>query len=189
MSTIETNKIRPSSGTNLTIGDSGDTVTLTSGAKTSGFGKIGQVVSATKTNTQSISNNSLTDITDLSLNITPSSTSSKILIFVSIHYGNSAGSINNFFLKRDTTDIGIGDADGSRSRTFMTHYGGATSTAINLNVSNNFLDEPSTSSQITYKLQLKHENGTAYINRNHRNNNSSVEGRPTSTITAMEILD
>ena len=49
MGTIFVDKLDPQSGTNLTLGSSGDTVTLTSGAKTSGFGKIGQVVSSTKT--------------------------------------------------------------------------------------------------------------------------------------------
>ena len=38
MSKIETNTIAPSTGTTLTLGESGDTVTLGSGATQSGFG-------------------------------------------------------------------------------------------------------------------------------------------------------
>ena len=38
MSTLEVNTINPQSGTTITIGGSGDTVTLGSGATQSGFG-------------------------------------------------------------------------------------------------------------------------------------------------------
>ena len=44
MGTIFVDNLEPQSGTSLTLGASGDTVSLTSGAKTSGFGKIGQVI-------------------------------------------------------------------------------------------------------------------------------------------------
>ena len=40
MSKIETNTIAPSTGTTLTLGESGDTVALGSGASTSGFGGV-----------------------------------------------------------------------------------------------------------------------------------------------------
>ena len=49
MGTIFVDKLDPQSGTTLTLGSSGDTVSLTSGAKTSGFGKVGQVVQASTT--------------------------------------------------------------------------------------------------------------------------------------------
>jgi hypothetical protein len=49
MGTIFVDNLEPQSGTSLTLGASGDTVTLTSGAKTSGFGKIGQVVQTSLT--------------------------------------------------------------------------------------------------------------------------------------------
>jgi hypothetical protein len=40
MSTLEVNTINPQSGTTVTIGGSGDTVTLGSGATQSGFGGV-----------------------------------------------------------------------------------------------------------------------------------------------------
>ena len=57
MGTIFVDKLDPQSGTTLTLGSSGDTVTLTSGAKTSGFGKIGQVVTTTFTGTVTVEGN------------------------------------------------------------------------------------------------------------------------------------
>jgi len=44
--------------------------------------KVLQVVSATKTDTFSTSSTSFVDVTGLTANITPSSTSSKIMVFV-----------------------------------------------------------------------------------------------------------
>ena len=84
MGTIFVDNLEPQSGTSLTLGASGDTVSLTSGAKTSGFGKIGQVVSTAKPATISTTSTSLTDITGMSVSITPTSTSSKILINASL---------------------------------------------------------------------------------------------------------
>ena len=75
MGTIFVDKLDPQSGTTLTLGSSGDTVTLTSGAKTSGFGKVGQVVQTTKTDIFSSTSTSFTDVTGVTANITPSATS------------------------------------------------------------------------------------------------------------------
>ena len=43
MSKIEVNAVEPQSGTTLTLGASGDTVTLAAGASQSGFGRTGTV--------------------------------------------------------------------------------------------------------------------------------------------------
>ena len=43
MSKIEVNKIGPQCGTTLTLGESGDTVTLGAGASQTGFGRTGTV--------------------------------------------------------------------------------------------------------------------------------------------------
>ena len=57
MSTLEVNKITPQSGTTVTIGGSGDTVTLGSGATQSGFGGVNTpAFEAYKNGDQSISN-------------------------------------------------------------------------------------------------------------------------------------
>ena len=83
-SEIKANKISPATGTAFTLGDSGDTftvpsgVTLTNNGSASGFGKVLQVVSGT--NNSEASNNTTTYAdTGLSLAITPSATSSKVL--------------------------------------------------------------------------------------------------------------
>ena len=81
MSTLEVNTIKPISGSStVTLGESGDTIALASGA-TAGFGKIGQVLQAEYGTAVTLNTSGFTD-TGLSLAITPSATSSKILVTV-----------------------------------------------------------------------------------------------------------
>ena len=153
-------------------------------------GNVIQVVSATKTDTQSSTSQTFADVTGMSVSITPSSTSSKILAFgyCSIAYDNglAKAAIN---LVRDTTNILIGDAAGSRQR--LTGY-------VYLQENNyapvplqfNFLDSPSTTSATTYKIQFARldPQGIVYVNRPEFDSDSSIQGRVASTITVMEIL-
>ena len=51
MSTLSTNTIIPVTGTTVTLGESGDTIALASGASATGFGKVLQKMSdGVKTN-------------------------------------------------------------------------------------------------------------------------------------------
>ena len=108
MGTIFVDNLEPQSGTSLTLGASGATVTLTSGAKTSGFGKIGQVLSTIGANFLSTSSTSYAAVSGLSLSITPSTTSSKILV---LHSAPSVVAISNtsnmghIAIFRDSTNI------------------------------------------------------------------------------------
>ena len=186
MGTIFVDKLDPQSGTNLTLGSSGDTVTLTSGAKTSGFGKIGQVVSTTKTDEFSTSSTSVTDITGLSVSITPSSTSSKILILVDGNVSDNnttyAGAMKLF---RDSTEICKG-TNGSANNIGFDNVRRNSGSDESKKFSINFLDSPSTTSSTTYKISIKlNQSNTFYINRTGSSNENSL----VSTITAMQILD
>ena len=196
MGTIFVDKLDPQSGTNLTLGSSGDTVTLTSGAKTSGFGKIGQIQSTTLTSTVSISSSSTStfaDVTGLSVNITPTSTSSKILVLYTVSFSAGAGS-KHMRLMRDSTAINIGDA-GQANQIRSTVSSRPAGTVYDLDTANQagqFLDSPSSTSQITYKIQVTlgaSYSSTAYINRTTSDNNNDFEPRTTSGITVMEILN
>jgi len=83
MSKLEVDAIEPQSGTTLTLGASGDTINLASGA-TAGFGKVLQVVEDTSIASFSTTSTSVSD-TGYSITITPSATNSKIIV---IAYGN-----------------------------------------------------------------------------------------------------
>lgn len=190
-SEVKVNKISPASGTSIVIGDSGDTVSLGSGVSASGFGggKVLQVVTVDKSDTYSLgTTGTWTDITGLSVAITPSSTSNKILVGINLSIGYSVASTNMFRITRDGTAISVGDSDGSRRQATVGWYPGVNSTAVHGNLSYNYLDSPSTTSSVTYKVQANIENATFYLNRSGRDSNSaSQDGRRTSNIVLMEI--
>ena len=151
------------------------------------FGKVLQVVQTVKTDTFSTSSTSFTDITGLSVSITPSSASNKILVMLDV-IGTTA-SLAYVTLVRDSTNIGIGETSGSRisCTTGNFSYGGNNGRAYSF--SSTYLDSPSSTSAISYKLQIRHENGgnSVYINRNIDDADSAAGFRPISTITVMEI--
>ena len=151
-------------------------------------GAVVQVVSTAKTNTWSSSTTlSYVDITGFNVSITPASTSNKVLI--TAHVSVSNFSLASFRLVRGSTVIGLGDSlGGNRVQATL----GPTSFTRDGNrvnpISIMFLDTPSTTSAITYKLQAYTQNGTQYINRTYADTNAAYTSSSISTITAMEIV-
>jgi len=154
-------------------------------------GKIGQVVSVAKTDTFTTTSTSYTDITGLSISITPSASSSKILIIPSIYLGPDEDAGADVRLMRDTTPIAVGDSAGNRdSTTFGADFSFSGTDVVGLNLSLSFLDSPSTTNSVTYKLQgIAYGLGGLFINRSsHDANTSRLCKRSISTITLKEIL-
>jgi hypothetical protein len=146
-----------------------------------------QVLSTTKTDLFSTSSASYVDITGLSVSITPSSASNKILTMVTLNCGNSTATVfEPIRLLRDSTAICIGDAAGSRTRASSgSGRINDVSDVYNLNI--NFLDSPSTTSATTYKVQIFANAATTYVNSNGLNADNAETGRYASTITVMEV--
>ena len=171
--------------------------TVTSATLASGVGgKILQVVQTTKTDTFQTASSSYVDVTGLSLSITPSATTSKILIGVNIgfvsgsHTGNQAV-YPQFQIVRDSTAIALGDASGNRARcTFsvLTNlHGGYNGTSASFLV----LESPNTTSATTYKLQAKNgyydSDQSFYVNRMDNDDNQPYTARTPSTLIAKEV--
>ena len=146
--------------------------------------KILQVVSTTKTDTFSTSSTSFTDITGLSATITPTSTTSKVLVLVDSNYSTD-GAMGTFRLMRDSTAIAIGDAAGSRSRAFASTRLGDSPAQSAITV--NFLDSPSAVAATVYKVQMLVQSGTNFVNRSFDNTDAVHIGRTVSSITLMEV--
>ena len=153
-------------------------------------GTVLQVVSATKTDTFTTTSGTFVDITGLSVSITPTSSSSKILITGTVCWGSSdtVPYLMAMRLMRDSTAICIADTAGSRSRLTIGAQG-IYSTDNTVFAPLNFLDSPSTTSSTTYKVQGQTESGrTLYINRGGESDGDTAQtGRFISTITVMEI--
>jgi len=164
----------------------------TNGSGTLSFAsqRILQVVSTTKTDTFSTTNTAYTDITGLSVNITPSSSSNKILVFGHVDIGCSADVFIVLQIVRNSTAVGIADAAGSRVSATSGRFLGSATNGSNThsNVPFSFYDSPATTSSTTYKIQIgSNAAGTLVVNRGSTDADGSNTWRGTSTITVMEV--
>jgi len=153
-------------------------------------GQILQVKQTVKTDTFSTTSTSFADVTGLSVAITPSSTSSKILVIYDVKA--SCGNIQiAFALLRDSTQIYLGDAAGSnRIRAASTIGSTGTGTSEARNPQGTvavFLDSPATTSETTYKIQAQVNQGTGYVNRSEDDADQVYRARVPSSITVMEV--
>jgi hypothetical protein len=166
--------------------DSGETTGLKWSAPVAG-GKVLQVVSTTKTDTFTSASTTYVDLTGLSATITPSSTSSKILVQIAlIGSGTITVSFINYRMVRTSTAIGIGDTAGNRISGTGQIYADVNGTVTF--GGGIFLDSPATTSSTTYKVQVAGNSaGTVYINRAQTDTDSATFGRYVSTITLFEI--
>jgi hypothetical protein len=160
--------------------------------KLSGTGKVLQVVSTNKTDTFASSSiaNTFVDVTGLSVSITPSSASNKILILATINHGTDGVRATALKLLRDSTAINIGTALGNRTAASTVAIGENYDTNRGEVSSINFLDSPSTTSSTTYKIQigiLEATGNVARVNTSGADGDFTYIARSASTITVMEI--
>ena len=149
-----------------------------------GGGIILQVIQANKLDTYNQTTASWTDITDISVAITPASSSNKIFVMVSLNTSKASGGGNGSFrLLRDSTVIGAGTG-GDTYNGF-----GMTDQAQNSNYmsvkSAQVLDSPSSTSELTYKVQLYNitTGYASYINQRSLGTGHGAN----SSITVMEV--
>lgn len=141
-------------------------------------GGVIQVVSAFKSDVFSTTNASYTDVTGLSVAITPKFATSKILVLCNIQFGSTGDSVIQ--LVRNGSAI-AGGTSGSLLNGFSSASSSVTSQPNSGNLS--FLDSPATTSALTYKIQTYAYSGIAYVNQRGMNNSFGAS----STITLMEI--
>ena len=146
--------------------------------------RVLQVNSTTLTTPFTSSSTSMTIITGLSVSITPSSSSSKILVTATINGTNDVGVEGLFLqLQRDSTAIAVGTG-GSTSNQSTGLYESTNREFAVANAGITVLDSPATTSAITYAVYGKNPAAaTFYINRTK----FSANDRFASTITVMEI--
>ncbi len=154
-------------------------------------GSVLQVVQAVKTDTQTFNANTYSAISGLSAVITPTSTSSKILVQAVIHVGASGqneGVGGKLYRNGSEVSGARGDAAGSRDRNWF-HAGEYAQTTSQSPSTPMYLDSPSSTAQLTYEVYCRaHSSGyPAYINRSEDDSDDNRRSRTISTITLMEI--
>ena len=179
----------------MTVGN-GDITGLVAGALPSnviGAGAVLQVVQTVKSDTFSASpaQGTYVDVTGLSVSITPTSATSKILVFIDVAVGHSTQTTGASVVRlvRGSTPIYIGDAAGSRAQGVSSFPYVASSEYTIFRYSGVYLDSPATTSSTTYKYQIAGQSSsyTVYVNRNSFDNNRWEDPRVASSITVMEI--
>jgi hypothetical protein len=172
---VKTNKISPATGTAFALGDSGDTFTVPSGATivnsgtATGFGggKILQVVS--QNIGSAVTNNTSTYAdTGVTVDITPSATSSKILVLATINgiVKNEGSSTSGLIL------LLLRDASGLSGA--YSGWNGVSDTVYMSTVTYGYVDSPSSTSALTYKVQFKNNVNEAGVIINDGNADSSI---------------
>jgi len=192
MSTLEVNSIQPlSSGNTITLGANGKTLDVPSGATldltgstVSGLatGKIGQVVQTILTATSSSSSTSYVDV-GMDITITPTATTSKVLLMFFPRIGMDTSSANIFMKVRNYTAGSDVTADPFIVRRWpddgqKSYYTEPSPIVV--------MDSPNTSSAVQYKMQIKTNSGGFRVNQPA--NNGGYSETEVSTVIAMEVL-
>lgn len=178
----------PASDRTLKLPSDGDGTILTSN---SSVGKILQVKQAVKSDKQTIQSQTLVDITGMSVSITPSSTSSKILVNYSLVVFANVVYYTMRLLRDSDSTIFIGDQNPSATSQSRGSFGTYQGSYVNaMTVAQSFLDSPNTTSATTYKLQAHCPYSSSYIigiNTSPQQDNYTYMTNCVSTITAMEV--
>jgi hypothetical protein len=184
MSKIEVDAIEPQSGTTLTIGASGDTITIPSGATltnsgtATGFGKVLQVLQNTHTFSFNTTSATYVDTGMATPSITPASTSSKFLVtFNTIVHANNGANANvtaNFAIYKSVAGGADTSVQTEMNRFRLENTGGLYDGTQLINL----LISPSTTSSIVFKLYMRALSTNPYLNPN---------GSDIMTSTIMEI--
>ena len=134
------------------------------------------------------------DLPNLSLNITPTTSSNKILVLAHACGSEQSTCYGLWFrVMRDSTSLG-GDnsASGYTSRASVGFGMGTDNTYMDDQMGSasfSYMDEPATTSTLTYKVQgiSRYSPHQWSYNKSHDTGNSGANGQGVSTLTLLEI--
>jgi hypothetical protein len=133
------------------------------------------------------------DVTGLTVTITPTSASNKILLIASVNVAvvnvNGGQGVSAIFTGGNSANAKA-DTAGNRQRAVSAQISGWTYNASNLSLT--FLDAPATTSATTYGIGINYlgdsaGTNTVYVNRPESDPNQTYSSRSSSTITAIEV--
>ena len=170
-----------------------DKIIPTDGVPTGGGGGIIQVKQTLKTDSFHTTSQSYTDITGMTISITPKFNTSKILLQCNIQFGGALNLYAPVRLLRGSTHIGQSTvySGGQTNATFSLNLTDVSGTASQYKIFSTvyqILDSPATTSEVTYKLQVSSWVGrNFYINRSEQDSGAAWTHGASSSMTAMEV--
>jgi len=182
MSTLKVDTILKRTGTGtITVGQSGDTITIPSGAtlnaagsSSGNIGKILQVQTGVSSAAATTTSNSFIQKATPTVSITPSSSSNKIYLS-----GHIYADPNTDYLMVTFGRVISGGAT-TTNISGETYGMGMMNVNRESSISFSYLDAPSTSSAISYYFYFKNDNGSTSVALGHNSVGASL--------TAMEVL-
>ena len=150
-----------------------------------------QVVEATDVTDTSYTGTGPTALGSLNLSITPTSTSSKILLMATVNLSSDSTRYWTLQFYRDTTELGVSDqGTGSQTNAFIQPMI-AEITDVKyqtLPTTMTYVDSPSSTSAITYSVKIeRYASSTVWYNRPHTVADAGYSVFTRSTIQALEI--
>ena len=131
------------------------------------------------------------DVTGLTVNITPSSTSSKILILSATTVNQTSDAYNIYLrLYRGSTAIALANGTGYTAAASAGFRTAGSGNYMPVTLPINFLDSPATTSSVNYNIKCCNSGGgsyPSYINRMSAVASDWPQGPGGSSITVMEI--
>ena len=180
MSQLKVNSIVPSGG-------------LPSGASGGGIIQVVQYIeSAWISQSRTPGRANWSNITDFQATITPRSTSNKILVLTSMMISPNQNHfyMTAFRITRNGSVISgaLGDTRTNFEPATISHIRGVHDDNGIGQVNIRYLDSPSSTSALTYRIQQTGESSLFYMNRNNTGNaNTNYSNTPISTLMLMEV--
>ena len=150
-----------------------------------------QVKSTAKRDTFTTTSTTYTDVTGLSVAITPTSASNKVLIVAQVAVGGASSAGMGFFrLSGGNAATYDGDTAGNRMEAVFGGFANVQLNQIVFGYSMVYLDSPATTSATTYVVQTRTNatvGGTVYVNRSALDSDDAYNTRGASSITVFEV--
>jgi hypothetical protein len=148
-----------------------------------------QVKSTAKLDTFTTSSATFVDVTGLTVAITPSSASNKVLVIAQISHGiGEATPYGHFKLNGGNTSTYVGNAASNRVRAVFGGYSAYDGENTLFSESIVYLDSPATTSATTYAVQVRAgTSGSVIINASSTDADNASVTRGASSITAIEV--
>lgn len=150
---------------------------------------IVQVVQVNKTNDfRTTTGGSWVDVTGLTVDITPSSASNKIIAFVKLNIGSDGSSGVAYKLVRNGSDVDVGAAASNRKQATGSAFGTQLAVDSGVTVVEAYLDSPASVATQTYKIQVwRGASASVTVNKGETDTDSANFYRTSSNIVLMEF--
>jgi hypothetical protein len=155
--------------------------------------KFGQIVQTVKTDQFSSTTAGFQTVTGLSVTITPSTNTSRVLLVANINgsHSQTSGAHVAFRITGGNAGNFVADADGARTRVATGQRWSDVFSGVTQGWTEEFsiiyLDSPASAAAVTYNVEVSRNAGTVYVNRTQDATDAADRIVMASSLTAIEV--